>query len=160
MNWIKKKLFDDHGFDEEVAKYGNLRRLKEKKIVDEDFLNRLTFVSLEDLVAIKLEQTLRITGGRFCGFSLMTAMRQILNEAVLKAVFSVSQSMRHAAMILGRNTTETRSLAAKYKILDKDKNYYIKMKQELLEDIGRFELEVQDDWKRLEFRKNIWREND
>ena len=74
--------------------------LFEKKITPE-FLEMLSFITYEELLALKLEQTSKIMGTPYLGFSLWNTLKDICRDAIVKYAYSLGLSNYDAAAIIG-----------------------------------------------------------
>lgn len=74
--------------------------LKEGKI-DPKFVEMLSGLSLEDVIALKLEQANRMVAGRLYSIPIMKFVTRICKDAVLKYAISASRTYPEAASFLG-----------------------------------------------------------
>tara|TARA_R110000824_G_scaffold8737_4_gene39652 strand:- start:67028 stop:67420 length:393 start_codon:yes stop_codon:yes gene_type:complete len=111
MAWKKQKKH--YGLYENYSVINKF--LKEEK-VDYDTLNNIGDISLEDLIAIKLELSTRILGGKFYGMPLWHSIKAIASEAVLKTAVSICRSKNESAKFLGIEYTDFRRLIKKYNV--------------------------------------------
>ena len=75
----------------------------------------LNGLSLEDVIALKLELATRPFGGKAFGIPIWHSMREIVQDAVLKMALSSTRSKREAARFLGLIPQDFRKLMKKYK---------------------------------------------
>ena len=75
----------------------------------------LNGLSLEDVIALKLELATRPFGGKGFGIPIWHSMREIVQDAVLKMALSSTRSKREAARFLGLIPQDFRKLMKKYK---------------------------------------------
>lgn len=68
------------------------RRLRHENKIDEDFEIKLTRISLEEIIALKLELTNRMFKGKFFGFP----MWQILPKLVKEVIFNYALTNAHS----------------------------------------------------------------
>ena len=78
----------------------------------------LSTLTLEELIALKLECSSRLTSGRLYGFNLWHNTVNIVKEAVYNAVISISNNNRESRRILGITEQTFNTLKSKYKIRD------------------------------------------
>ena len=76
-------------------------------------LNNLT---LEEIIAIKLESASKVFGGKSYGLPIWKSIREITQHAVLKFTVSACRTHREAASFLGMSPKELRELTKKYNI--------------------------------------------
>ena len=97
-------------------------RLSKRFLLDnritEDFLDILASLKLEEIIALKLEITSRLYGGKLFGFSLWAAMPDIVKESLFKYATFCSNSKKEAIMLLGIDSRSHGKLLARYKDLD------------------------------------------
>ena len=94
--------------------YSISRKLKKEKRISEEFEIMLNSLSLEELIALKLEASTKATGGKYFGFPIWHSMRDIVKDAVLKYALSACQTKAEAANFLGLSVSEFRKLEKKY----------------------------------------------
>jgi len=88
--------------------------MKKERRVNEDFLNTLTTLSLEEIIALKLEMSARLTKHKLYNFPLWKAMPSICRDAILRFVLSACESKRDGARMLGIDIREFNKLIKKY----------------------------------------------
>ena len=103
------------GFSRNLSFSNKLR--KEGKS-NEAFEIMLSTLTLEELIALKLECSSRLTSGRLYGFNLWHNTVNIVKEAVYNAVISISNNNRESRRILGITEQTFNTLKNKYKIRD------------------------------------------
>jgi len=107
--WNKKK--------KKPTKYQNYSIIKkfksENKITNSD-LNTINNISLEDLIAIKLELTTRYLCGKFYGMPLWRIIRLTTTDALLKTALSISRTKKEGARFLGIDYSDFNKLIKKY----------------------------------------------
>lgn len=103
--------------------YGSVsvsRKLLNEGKINPAFMTIITYLTLEELIVLKLEQTAKLLSSPFLGFSLNWVLKDIVQDALRKYAFSLGLSNRHTAAVIG--------VAYKtYKLWLKDKkfkNYY------------------------------------
>ena len=89
--------------------------LKENKINNE-FLEKLKFISLEDLITLKLLTATSTMKGKFFNFPFLKYSTEICKEAVLRFALSQAKSKREVLMILGIKKSELIHYLKSYKI--------------------------------------------
>ena len=95
--------------------------LKENKI-DKDFLEKLKFITLEDLITLKLLVSTSLLKGKLFNFPFLKYSTEICKEAVLRFALSQANSRREAQLILGMKKSELIYYLKNYN-LEKDFNY-------------------------------------
>ena len=98
--------------------------LKENKI-DHDFLEKIKFLKLEELITLKLLVSTTLLKGKLFNFPFLKYSTQICKEAVLRFALSQANSKKEAQIILGMKKSELIYYLKKYN-LEKDFNYKVK----------------------------------
>jgi len=101
------------GFSRNISFSNKLR--KEGKS-NEAFEIMLSSLTLEELLALKLECSSRLTAGRLYGFNLWSITVEVVKEALYNAVISIADSNKECTRILGINDLQFNKLKNKYKI--------------------------------------------
>ena len=86
---------------------------RERKINDQ-FLNVLSSITLEEIIALKLELAIQMTKHKFYNFPLWKALPSICKDAVLRFTLSACQSKRDGARMLGIDIREFDRLLKRY----------------------------------------------
>lgn len=103
------------GFCEHISFSNTLRK---KGMSNETFEVMLSALTLEEVLALKLECSSRLTDGKMYGFNLWSNVTDIVKEAVYTAAISVAKSPREATRILGIQFDSFYRLRAKYNVND------------------------------------------
>ena len=74
--------------------------LLENKI-DNDFLNKLNFLTLEDLITLKLISSAESLNGKFFNFPFFKFCSDICKESIFRFALSIAKNRREASLILG-----------------------------------------------------------
>ena len=120
-NSLKKSKFKSDNENYNLKK----ELLKERK-VDKEFLEKLNFLTLEDLITLKLDSASKSLKGKLFNFPILKYATDICQEAVIKYALSVSNNRREASLILGKTKSELSYYMKRYKIIlekgNNDKN--------------------------------------
>jgi len=101
--------------------YSTINKLKKEKKIDEVFLSRISSLTLEEVIAIKLESAARYVNRKLYNFPIWKSLHNICREAVLHFALSSTRSITDAASLLGITTSELKKNIKIYEIkLDKD----------------------------------------
>ena len=95
--------------------------LKENKI-DNNFLEKLKFIKLEELITLKLLVSTSLLKGKLFNFPFLKYSSEICKEAVLRFALSQAKSKKEAQMILGIKKSELLYYLRKYN-LEKEFEY-------------------------------------
>ena len=90
--------------------------LKEDK-VNKDFLSKLSFLTLEDLISLKLESASTGVNGKLYNFPILKFVSDVSKEAVVKYALTYASSKKEASMILGTTISELNRLIKLYNIV-------------------------------------------
>jgi len=91
-------------------------KLEEEGLVNNQLLTLISGISLEDLIALKLELACSEVRDRLYGFDIWRNLKPIVQESVLKFAISTRNSKKDAARFLGLNYLDFRKLLAKYDV--------------------------------------------
>ena len=83
---------------------------------NEAFEVMLSALTLEEIIALKLECSSRLANGKLYGFNLWSNIVDITKEALYNAVISVTNTNKEACKVLGINEQTFKSLKRKYNI--------------------------------------------
>ena len=95
--------------------------LKEQKI-DNDFLEKLKFLKLEELITLKLLVSTSLLKGKLFNFPFLKYSTEICKEAVLRFALSQAKSKKEAQIIIGMKKAQLIHYIKKYK-LEEEFNY-------------------------------------
>ena len=110
MVWKNKK--------KKPTKYENysiVNKLKAENKLTTQTINNINNISLEDLIAIKLELTTRYTCGKFYGMPVWRITRHTIIDALLKTGLSIAKTKKEAARFLGVDYMDFNRYIKKYK---------------------------------------------
>jgi len=93
-----------------------LRKFRKEKKINKETEKLISYLTLEDLIALKLELAAESVRGKFYGFPIFKATTQIVKESVIKFALSVTSSHKKAAMVLGLSLSELKRYVKKYDI--------------------------------------------
>jgi len=89
-----------------------------KLCLQDDLLININKLSLEDLIAVKLELSANNINNRLYGFDLWKQTNNIVKEALLKFAISTTTSKKDAARFLGLTYAEFKRVTTQYKVKD------------------------------------------
>tara|TARA_R100001082_G_C4363084_1_gene160359 strand:- start:1364 stop:1696 length:333 start_codon:yes stop_codon:yes gene_type:complete len=81
--------------------YSFISLMRREKKINENFMNILSSLSLEELIALKLELSVQNINNKLYNFPLWHAMPNITRDALLRYAMSACQSKRDMARFLG-----------------------------------------------------------
>ena len=109
----KKKLREYKGKN---YKYSLRNKLKREKKITDDFEVMLFSLTLEELIALKLELAASHINNKLYNFPVYRSMKYIVKEACLHFALSSTRTFDDAASFLGMRPGELRKEIQKYKI--------------------------------------------
>ena len=95
-----------------------INKLTNEGFLDNTLLVNINNITLEDLIAIKLELAIKQVNNRLYGFDIWRRSGYIIREALLKFAISATQSKMDAARFLGVNYLEFKKLIKKDELED------------------------------------------
>jgi len=94
--------------------YSIIRKLRSENKSNEQFEVMISALSLEELIALKLDLAAKSIGGKMYSFPLWYSIPEMSRAAVLKYVLSASRTKMEAARFLGVNKEYFYRLLKKY----------------------------------------------
>ena len=94
--------------------YSVVNKLKKEEKITEEFEVMLNSLSLEEIIAIKLELASRAFGGKSYGLPIWKSMREIVQDAMLKYALSACRTKKEAARFLGLSHQDFNKIVKKY----------------------------------------------
>jgi len=91
--------------------------IKENK-VNKEFLEKLRFITLEEIITLKLLVSTESLKGKLYNFPFLKYSYEICKEAVVRFALSYSNNRKEASLILGMKKADFVSYVREYKILD------------------------------------------
>ena len=102
--------------------YSLSNKLRSEKKITEEFEVMLCSLTLEDIIALRLELAAKSVNHKLYGFKLWQTLPKIARDAVLKYAYSAARTKGEMASFLGINKTSLKRLLKKYDVT----NYFIK----------------------------------
>ena len=91
-----------------------IRKFRNEGNINEEFEVLLGSLTLEEIIAVKLELAAKTVGGKLYGFPVWKSLNRIVRDAVLKYVISASRSRTEAARVLGIDRIKLHKLYKKF----------------------------------------------
>ena len=98
--------------------YSIVRKLRKNGQITEEFEVMLNSLTLEDIIALKLELANRAAGGYLYGLPIWQAIPDLVRDAVLKFASTATKTKGEAARYLGMNIQQFNQVNKKYRIKD------------------------------------------
>ena len=96
------------------------KKLNKEKKINSEFEVMLSSLTLEEVIAVKLELSSRYINNRLYNFPIWSSLNNMIKEAVLIYALSACRSYSDSASFLGMNIREFKNLLKKYDLeLDK-----------------------------------------
>tara|TARA_A100001011_G_scaffold393176_1_gene482439 strand:+ start:1055 stop:1432 length:378 start_codon:yes stop_codon:yes gene_type:complete len=87
----KKKEYD----------YNLKKKLILEKKINKDFIEKIKFLKLEEIITLKLLTSTEQVGGKLFNFPFLKFASDICKESVIKYAISIAKNKREASLILG-----------------------------------------------------------
>ena len=94
--------------------YSFISIMKRKKRINESFMNVLSALSLEEIIALKLELSIQSINNKLYSFPLWSSFPNITRDALLRYAMSACQSKRDMARFLGIPVNKFGDILKKY----------------------------------------------
>lgn len=98
MQWSRKDYKDKKGI---YYKYSNIAELRKKGKSTPEFEFMLNNLTLEELIAIKLELSSKMMNYKLSGMKIWNAINVLTRQAMLKYAMSTAKTHAGAATLLG-----------------------------------------------------------
>ena len=98
--------------------YSIIRKLRKEGKFPEEMGIFVSNLSLEDLIALKLEISSRPVSGKLFGIPIWKSIPFIVRDAVLKTAISVCRTKVDAANLIGMDVDKMDNLLKKYNTID------------------------------------------
>ena len=113
MSWKKQRRLQGKN------KYYSLsKKLRRENKSNDEFEVMVSQLTLEELIGLKLELASKVLDGRLFGLPVWSSMHSIVQDAMLKWVYSASRTKVEAVRYLGINQSDFKELLKKYKVDD------------------------------------------
>ncbi len=99
-----------------MTEYSIINKLKDQNKINDQLLTCINNLTLEDIIAIKLELSTNLLNNRLYGLDIWNRMSVITKEAVLKFSLSVTKNKTDAARFLGITQQNFRRALKNYNI--------------------------------------------
>ena len=95
--------------------YSISKKLQKDKRTTDEFEIMINSLTLEEVIALKLELSTRSLRGKFYGFPIWKSLPELTRDAVLKYALSATRSKKEGARFLGLSVGEFNKLLKIYK---------------------------------------------
>ena len=100
----------------EIKYYSISKKLKREKLITEDFEVMLNNLSLEEIIALKLELASKVVKGKLYGFNIYNSLPAIAKDAAIKYAISACKTKKTAAAFLGISYRRLKQLQREYNV--------------------------------------------
>ena len=111
MTWKKRKRIHKGKNDS----YSIIRKLRKQNKSDEAFEVKVNNLSLEELIALKLELASNDAGGTLYGLPLWDTLPDIVKDGLLRYALSATRTKGEAMRLLGLTSKDYKKLVEKFK---------------------------------------------
>ena len=115
-NSLKKSKFTSDNKNYNLKK----KLLKERKI-DKVFIEKIKFITLEELITLKLLISTEGLSGKLYNFPFLKYATDICKEAVVRFALSKANNRREASLILGMKKADFLQYIKEYKLVEEFK---------------------------------------
>jgi len=116
----KKKLREYKG---KFENYSIRKKLFKEKRINSNFESILNSLTLEEIIALKLELAASYVNHKLYGFPIFKALKYIVRESCLMFALSATRTPKDAATMLGITERQLREETQKFDIKPEDCNY-------------------------------------
>jgi len=113
MSWKKQRSLQGKN-----RYYSLSKKLRRENKSNDEFEVMISQLTLEELIGLKLELASKVLDGRLFGLPVWNSMHSIVQDAMLKWVYSASRTKGEAMRFLGLQQAHFISLIRKYKVDD------------------------------------------
>ena len=113
MSWKKQRSLQGKN-----RYYSLSKKLRRENKSNDEFEVMISQLTLEELIGLKLELASKVLDGRLFGLPVLNSMHSIVQDAMLKWVYSASRTKGEAMRFLGLQQAHFISLIRKYKVDD------------------------------------------
>ena len=95
-----------------------INKLKDQNKINDSLLVGISSLSLEELIAVRLELAAEHVNNRLYGFDIWRKTSYIVKDAILKFAISTTKSKKDAARFLGLTPQEFHRVCKQYDVND------------------------------------------
>ena len=110
MSWKRRRLRKGRN-----TYYSISKKLRQDKKSNEEFETMLSSLTLEEVIALKMELATKPVNNRLFGFPLWYNLTDITRDAIFKYVYSATRSQGEAMRFLGLRLADFHKFKKKYK---------------------------------------------
>tara|TARA_B100001093_G_C26366163_1_gene816669 strand:- start:152 stop:568 length:417 start_codon:yes stop_codon:yes gene_type:complete len=119
---IKDSSLKSNKFNSDNKNYNLKNNLLKEKKIDKQFLEKLRFITLEDLITLKLLVSTEDLKGKIYNFPFLKYCYEICRESIVRFALSKANNRKEASLIMGMKKADFLAHLKEYDIL-KEFNY-------------------------------------
>ena len=97
-----------------------VKELKSVNKITDKFLDQISLLTLEDIITLKLELSIKNSGGLLYGLPLWNNISEIIKYSLLKSSLSLCKTKTEVANFLGISLSQLFDLIQKYNLTEED----------------------------------------
>jgi len=113
ISWKRKKNYNGKN-----KNYSMSNKLKKERRSNDEFEIMLSSLTLEEVIALKLELSTKPVSNRMYGFPIWSSLNNIVQDAVFKYAFSATRTQAEAMRFLGLKEQSFHILRKKFGLDD------------------------------------------
>ena len=115
---IKDNSLKDTKFFSENKNYNLKNKLLKEKKIDKQFLEKLRFITLEELITLKLLVSAEALKGKLYNFPFLKYSYEICKEAVVRFALTMSNNRKEASLMLGMKKVDFINYIKEYDLME------------------------------------------
>ena len=115
---IKDNSLKDTKFFSENKNYNLKNKLLKEKKIDNQFLEKLRFITLEELITLKLLVSAEALKGKLYNFPFLKYSYEICKEAVVRFALTMSNNRKEASLMLGMKKVDFINYIKEYDFIE------------------------------------------
>ena len=115
---IKDNSLKDSKISSKKLTYNLKNKLLKEKKIDHYFLEKLTFISLEELITLKLLVSTEALKGKMYNFPFLKYASDICKESIIRFAISKANNRREVSLILGAKKAEIIKYIKEYDLME------------------------------------------
>ena len=96
------------------------KQLRSENKITDKFIDQISLLTLEDIITLKLELSIKNSGGLLYGLPLWNNISEIIKYSLLKSSLSLCKTKTEVANFLGISLKQLFELIQKYNLTEED----------------------------------------
>ena len=126
---IKDNLLKSNKTSSKKLPYNLKNKLLKENKIDKQFLEKLRFITLEELITLKLLVSVEGLKGKLYNFPFLKYTSDICKEAVVRFAISIANNRREVSLILNSKKAEILKYVKNYELME-EYNYASRTKKD------------------------------